>query len=258
MTINRWWRACLVALGLVGLGSGGVAVFVTQLEAGPVALLAVGLVLLLIGAGGRLPSRLKVGENEAVWEAAIEGFVSRVADEVPSEGIPQLVEALNRLAATAPSVAAVGLGAVTERVTYERVVRDMLSEAVREVNRSEGAEQMGGLSLVLEYQTEFGAKVDAAVMSGRGDYVAIEIKYSYGKVSLMEMAYLVRKAAMVPSEAHAFKILFVSNREPISDVDVDYLERAFRAGDFHYVQVTGAEDLPKLAWAIRMAFQIHA
>jgi hypothetical protein len=256
MTINRWWRACLVALGLVGLGSGGVAVFVTQLEAGPVALIAVGLVLLLIGAGGRLPSRLKVGENEAAWEA-VEGFISRVADEVPSEGTPQLVEALNRLAAAAPSVAAVGLGVVTERMTYERMVRDMLSEAVREVNRSEGAEQMGGLSLVLEYQTEFGTKVDAAVMTGRGDYLAIEIKHSYGKVSLMEMAYLVHKAAMVPSESHAFKILFVSNQEPISDVDVDHLERAFPAGDFRYVRVTGAEDLPKLAWAIRTAFQIH-
>ena len=246
-----------MALGLVGLGFGGVAVFVTQLEAGPVALLAVGLVLLLVGVGGRLPSRLKVGENEAAWEA-VEGFVSRVADEVPIEQAPQLVEALNRLAAAAPSVAAAGLGVVTERMTYERMVRDMLSEAVREVNRSEGAEQLGGLSLVLEYQTEFGTKVDAAVMSGRGDYLAIEIKYSYGKVSLMEMAYLVHKAVKVPSESHAFQILLISNQEPASDVDVDYLERGFRPGHFCYVQVAGAEDLPKLAWAIRTAFQIHA
>src|ERR1700678_3802418 len=83
MTINRWWRACLVALGLVGLGSGGVAVFVIHLEEGPVPLLPGGLILLIIGVGGRLPSRLKVGENEAAWEA-VEGFVSRVADEIPS------------------------------------------------------------------------------------------------------------------------------------------------------------------------------
>lgn len=246
-----------MALGLVGLGSGGLAVFVTRLEAGPVALLAVGLVLLLIGVGGRLPNRLKVGENEAAWEA-VEGFISRVADEVPIEQTPQLVEALNRLAAAAPSVAAAGLGAVTERMTYERMIRDMLSEAVRDVNRSEGAEQLGGLSLVLEYQTEFGTKVDAAVMSGRGDCLAIEIKYSYGKMSLMEMTYLVRKAAMVPSESHALQILLISNQEPISEVDVDYLGRAFPSGLFRYAQVTGAEDLPKLAWAIRTAFQIHA
>jgi hypothetical protein len=65
MPINIWWRGCLGALGLAGLGCGGVAVFTTQLEAGPVALLAVGLVLLLIGVGGRLPNRLKVGETEA-------------------------------------------------------------------------------------------------------------------------------------------------------------------------------------------------
>ena len=74
----------------------------------------------------------------------------------------------------------------------------------------------------------------------------------------MEMAYLVRKAAMVPSESRAFKILLVSNQEPISDVDADHLERAFPAGHFRYVRVTGVEDLPKLAWAIRTAFQIHA
>jgi hypothetical protein len=257
MTISRWWRACLVVLGLVSLGSGGVAVFVTQLEAGPVALLAVGLVLLLIGAGGRLPSRLKVGENEAAWEA-VEGFISHVADEVPSEQTPQLVEALNRLAAVAPSVAAAGLGVVTERMTFERTIRDMLSEAVREVNRSEGAESLGGLSLVLDYQMAFGTKVDAAVMSGRGEYLAIEIKYSYGKVSLMEMAYLARKTAVVPSGSHALKVLFVSNQNPVSDVDVSYLERAFPSGQFRYVRVTDSEDIPKLSWAIRAAFQIHA
>jgi hypothetical protein len=133
-----------VVLGLAGLGSGGVAVFITQLEAGPVALLAIGLVLLLIGTGGRLPTRLKVGENEAAWDA-VEGFVSRVADEVPSDLAPQLVDALNELAQAAPSAAAAGLGVVTERITYERMVRKMLSEAVRELNRFEGAERLGGL-----------------------------------------------------------------------------------------------------------------
>jgi len=86
----------MVTLGLVGLGSGGVAVFVTHLEAGPVALLAVGLVLLLVAAGGRLPSRLKVGDSEATWDA-VEEFVERVAEGVSPDQRPELVDALNDL-----------------------------------------------------------------------------------------------------------------------------------------------------------------
>lgn len=244
-----------MVLGLAGLGSGGVAVFITQLEAGPVALLAVGLVLLLIGAGGRLPSRLKVGENEAAWEA-VEGFVSRVADEVPSEQAPQLVEALNELAEAAPSAAAAGLGVVTGRMTYELMVREILNEAVRELNRSQGAEELGGLSLVLEYHTDFGTTVDAAVISGSGDYLAIEVKHSYSRVTLREMAYLVRKAA--GSASKPFKLLFISNQEPVSRFDVGYLHRALPPDQFQYVRVTGGEDLPEVVEAVRAAFRVHA
>ncbi len=66
-----------MALGLIGLGAGGVAVFVTHLEAGPVALLVVGFLFLLIGMSGRMPSRLKIGDNEAAWEEAVQVFVER-------------------------------------------------------------------------------------------------------------------------------------------------------------------------------------
>lgn len=256
LKINRWWRVLVVALGLAGLGSGGTAVFITQLEAGPVALLAVGLVLLLVGVGGRLPNRLKVGENEAAWES-VEGFIARVTDDVPSEQTSKLVEALNQLAVAAPSAAAVGLGAVTERVTYERMVAEMLSEAVRQLNRSEGAEQLGGLSLTLEHKTEFGVRVDAAITTGRGDYIAIEIKYSYGRVSLPEMIYLPHKARRASPESHVIGILFVSNQGSVSEFDISYLQRTDLSVRFEYLQVASEKDLPKLAWAIRTLFQIH-
>ncbi len=255
VTINGWWRACLVGLGLAGLGSGGAAVFGTQLEAGPVALLAVSLVLLLIGAGGRLPSRLKVGENEAAWEA-VEGFVSRVADEVPSEQAPQLIEALNKLAEAAPAAAAAGLGAVTGRLAYERMVADLLNEAVRELNRSQAAEQMGGLSLILEYRTEFGTIADAVVKSGSGDYISVEIRHSVRKVPLSEILYPLRPYIGPASKPQPIKLLFISNQEPVSTFDIDYLTRDFPGLD--YVRMTGAEDLPKVVEAVRSAFRIHA
>jgi tetratricopeptide (TPR) repeat protein len=68
VTLSRWWRAVAVALGAGGLGAGGVAVFVTKLEAGPVALLVVGFLFIIIGMSGKLPNRLKIGEAEAEWQ----------------------------------------------------------------------------------------------------------------------------------------------------------------------------------------------
>jgi hypothetical protein len=257
LALNRWWRASLLVLAQAGLGSGGVAVFVTQLEAGPVALLATGLVLLLVGASGRLPTRLKVGDSEAAWEA-VEGFVSRVANEVPDEQASLLIEALGELARAVPAAAASGLGIVTDRIAYEQMVRNMLSEAVRELNRSEGAKILGGLSLVLEYQTKSGVVFDAAIMSGRGDYVAIEVRRSYAKVPLMAMSYTLRQFIEPVAMSENFRLLFISNQEPVSTVDVEYLNQISRPGIFKYVRVEDAKDLPKVVEAVRAAFQIHA
>jgi tetratricopeptide (TPR) repeat protein len=83
VTLSRWWRAVAVALGAAGLGAGGVAVFVTKLEAGPVALLAVGFLFLIVGMSGRLPNRLKIGENEAEW---ITESKERIRQQVPQVG----------------------------------------------------------------------------------------------------------------------------------------------------------------------------
>ena len=83
--------------------------FVTHLEAGPVALLAVGLYLhLIVGLAGTLPTRLKVGDNEAAWEIerqAVETFVERVADATPVANQREFLGALSDLAEDAPRIA---------------------------------------------------------------------------------------------------------------------------------------------------------
>lgn len=71
-------------MGVAGLGAGGVAVFVTKLEAGPVALLAVGFLFLVVGMSGRLPNRLKIGESEAAWDT--EKSKERIRQEAPQVG----------------------------------------------------------------------------------------------------------------------------------------------------------------------------
>src|SRR5262245_44120960 len=87
-------------IGLAGLGSGAVAVFVTHLEAGPVGLLAAGFLLLVIGMSGRLPSRLKLGDNEAEWQEEREAFaefVERVAVDSTDNNRADLISALDKL-----------------------------------------------------------------------------------------------------------------------------------------------------------------
>lgn len=78
--------------------------FITHLEAGPVALLAIGFLFLIIGIGGRLPNRLKVGENEAEWNAVAQAFQD-VVRVVPPEKFPVVEDAVKAIAAASPSLA---------------------------------------------------------------------------------------------------------------------------------------------------------
>jgi hypothetical protein len=137
------------------------------------------------------------------------------------------------------------------------MVEDILNEAVRDLNRFEGAKHLGGLRIVLKYRSKCGIIFDAAVVSERDEHVAIEIRHSYSKVTLMEMSLTLHQIIESASKTEDFKFLFISNQEPVNVVDVEYLKRVRQPETFDYVQVTEAKDLPKIFWAIRAAFQIH-
>jgi hypothetical protein len=269
MEINDWWRACAAAVGLAALGLGGLAVFVTHVEAGPVALLAVGLILLIVGAGGRLPSRLKVGENEAAWEAAIEDFATRVVDEVPSEQAPQLAAALSELAEAVPSAAAAErLGALTGRVAYEQMVAEILTEAVQELNRSTGDKQTR-LDLLLGDQIETGVRLDAVVAGPGDEYLAVELKNLTHKVIMTEVISAVRQAVSLirklqgpeqDEESQVVRLLIISNQELHGPWIPGSLDRFFPPAKiyFQHVRVISKADLPEVIRAIRAAFEIPA
>lgn len=249
LTINRWWRASIVALGLAGLGAGGVAVFITQLEAGPVALLAVGLILLLVGAGGRLPSRLKFGDNEAAWET----FVSQVVDNVPSEQTPQLVDALTKLAEEAPSAAAAGLGAVTARYEYEGLVMAMLAEATKQIDHSQDSPTSHGtLQLsstgTLDPEPRF---FYAAITASDGASLAIEVKHFTQRVDVNTIASIAETARIRAKKEGALKVLLISNQETSNLARV----RLITSDLVDYILIRDREDLPKLIEAIRAAFE---
>lgn len=167
-------RLAAFALGITGLGAGTVAVFVTHLEAGPVALLAVGLIFMIVGLAGTLPTRLKVGDNEAAWEIerqAVETFVERVAEVTPVANQREFLGALGDLVEGAPEVAARGISAFA----YEQQLRVELEEVVRELEYSfpDGHP--------VDFLTEVTADrqmVDAIIQGPTGRLVAVEAKLS--------------------------------------------------------------------------------
>jgi hypothetical protein len=265
--INGWWRACAAIIGLAALGLGGLAVFVTHVEAGPVALLAVGLVLLIVAAGGRLPSRVKVGENEAAWEAAVEDFATRVVDEVPSKQAPQLAAALSELAEAVPSAAAAErLGALTGRVAYEQMVADILAEAVQEINRSTG-DKKTRLDLLQGDQIEAGVRLDAVVTGPGGDYLAVDVKNLSNKVNTTAVINAVREAVSLSrklqtperdEESQVVRLLIISNQELHGPWIPGSLDRFFPPAKIYFqlVRVISKADLPEVIRAIRAAFEI--
>jgi hypothetical protein len=241
-----------VALALVALGSGGVAVFVTQLEAGPVALLAVGLVLLLVGAGGLLPSRLKVGENEAAWET----FVSQVVDNVSSEQTPQLADALNKLAEDAPSVAAAGLGALNARREFEGLVIRMLSDAVGEIdNYSEGGSATDHGLLSFSTLGNIGPErrfFNTVIAASDHSFLVVEIRHFTQIVDVNTIATIAETARARAREEGALKALLISNQEPSSLARV----RLMASDLVDYIVIRNYDDLPKLVEAIRASFEV--
>ena len=267
-SVGWWWRFLMVTLGLVGLGSGGVAVFVTQLEAGPVALLAVGLVLLLVAAGGRLPSRLKVGDSEATWDA-VEEFVERVAEGVSPDQRPELVEALNDLRRAAPAAAAAGLGTVTGGVAYERLVMDLVLQTITEINKTDELSKRP-LRYSLEGYSGSFQTITQAVISGPGSkLLLIEPRFISGEfVPILIVEQVLRKgmqfAQMTSRGQKSVGLLLVSNRsvEPLGlarlyqvTAEQNRIGHEMLAA-FQHIEVTSQADLPEVLHAIRTVFDL--
>jgi hypothetical protein len=264
--IGGWWRTGIAILGLAGLGAGGVAVFVTSLEAGPVALLVVGLIFFLVAAGGRLPSRLKVGDNEAAWEG-VDQFVRDVAENVPTQQTPELVNALADLAEVAPTAAAAGLSTVSSRTSYGHLVTSMLLRAVTKINQE--ASMQGGspgavTPLTVRVETSGGltqTRSDAEIRDVSGNLLIIEIKYLTHRLPTDLIMQLRKQVGRYAAETQAtgsktrVEAFLISNQEytgtvlgleVMPDRDVVYA--------FQCIRVTGEDDLPKLVNAIRTAF----
>jgi tetratricopeptide (TPR) repeat protein len=145
--IEPWARWVAGFLGMAGIGSGGAAVFITHLEAGPVALIAGGVLFTFTSLGGVMPTRLKIGDNEAEWQQEIEEWVERIEREVPEVGAlldssGASLEAISygRSPEPGPNLAQAGVkvGSLAEevRALEEKAGRDVVpAEAFLEIGR---------------------------------------------------------------------------------------------------------------------------
>src|SRR4051794_29118242 len=111
IALTRWARWISGVVGAAALGCGATAAFVRDLEAPPVALMAIGGIFLLIGLGGVMPTRLKIGENEAEWQ--LEEYRDLVVEVVDNVTPPEQQRIVERLANVDPTAAADAISGIT-------------------------------------------------------------------------------------------------------------------------------------------------
>jgi hypothetical protein len=151
--LDAWPRAGIAGMGLLGIAAGAVATFTRDVEAGPVAMLALGAFFFLMGMVGYLPTRLKIGENEAEWSAAVEEVLERVIEEVPASSLPEVAQAIEEFSVRAPAIA--------------NATRQGFEEEQRLVRATEVVAQSLGLSTAQpDIRLSNGARPDLVVTSG--------------------------------------------------------------------------------------------
>jgi len=111
--------------------AGAVAVFVTDSEAGPVGLLAVGMILFIIGVARQLPTRLKAGDYEAGWDAARAAttlFADAVEDAAPGQKLGLITQA-EELLARYPALEGSGLRQVLTEELAGELIRQIVADS---------------------------------------------------------------------------------------------------------------------------------
>jgi hypothetical protein len=232
--IDIWYRVGAVILGLASLGSGGAAVFIAHVEAGPVALIAAGFLLLLIGASGRLPSRLKIGDNEAEWSqliSRVQETVEAVATSVAEDNKPGIEYALKRLQKVAPDLAE-----SMSSLAFVFVAQNMLNEAITKIP---GAGRCYHRVDNVPYYL---------IDGGNGKRAYYEMIVDTAKAEA-DSVMADRKNRLIPllSDVGVDRILFITNG------DLPRAMRAYIANEplIESVSISVEEDLPRLIGTIQ-------
>jgi hypothetical protein len=197
-------RVTAYALGIAFLGAGGVAVFVTHVEAGPVALLFVGLIFMIIGLSGRLPTRLRIGDNEAEWQEFAGDIIETALDSATPSAKAELVPRLEELAEVAPRAAAPALLGIA----YDANLAWAVVQAVHKVPDAQEVHTRVSLEEVGEF--------DFIIEASDNRFILVEAKSS-PRLSMAQVGPIIEKARFY-GDAYLDRktaLLFVS-RYPLS------------------------------------------
>jgi hypothetical protein len=224
------------------MAGGSVAVFVREVEAGPVAMLGIGALLLLIGLAGVLPTKLKFGDNELefVQEKVSDALVTMV-ELVPPERREKALELLRELVPVAPKTATAAL----RGLAFEDLVHRMLEDSVAEINDGRNSEAH---LRVEEDVIRGGRQFDAVITASEGHALVVESK-GYTKPigpTMIKEAEARAKAF----EPQGTQVLLVT-RSRLTAAAKEYLGRP--EASLLHVRIDSEEDQRKLTDALRQA-----
>lgn len=239
MVLPLWARLVSAALGAGELAAGGAAVFVTDSEAGPVALLVLGTMSLIVAASGRLPSRLKFGDNE-VEMAAAEEIVADLASVVSDTDRAMLISRLNGLSIAAPEVSAAGFRALG----YETLVGDLLRTAAA-ANRRQ---------ITFRHQSDQSEPIlwDALLEPGGAVPLAIQIigtrRVNYSRISedITTFANFLKGRSANDSHDAQWRLLIIGRSETPSNFQQLRDQQHFDEYTVRYLRIEDDEDYPQL------------
>lgn len=188
------------------MGGGGVAVYTEDVEAGPVALIAVGAVFLLVSLRGEWPDKLKAGDNEAAWTAAGQ-ILEDVFDEASAETREEIVDRVSQ-----PDVPPVISAPVLSAAAYERLVIDILRE---EVERGRASEYLSAVRSPNELADR--GYDDAFQYRDGGKLIIVEIKrglFRGGTVGARRFSDLLDRWLSMQEDTRIDGVLFVTDSLP--------------------------------------------
>lgn len=236
--LPRW---VLGILGLAGMGGGSVAVFTQDVEAGPVAMIGIGAFFFVIGLLGLMPTRLKIGDNEAEWLQEVGAEVAAVADLVPQYSRVELMASLARLVRVSPEAASPAMAGVA----YEELVVGLLTLAIDSINKDLPESQKVRLTPQQRYPD---VQFDAVLEQGTTRVIGVETKaYSRDIPRQLIHEMLGRASAWQPG-SETTRVLLVTRTKLTQGAEL-VLEAT--AGELEHVVVGGMEDLPFLVKAVR-------
>jgi hypothetical protein len=237
---QRWF---IGSLGAGGLGGGAVATFTDSAEAGPVAMIAVGAIFLLIGLAGVLPTRLKIGDNEAeFWEEVAEK-VSEVIEDLPA---PVRAEVIASIATSTPEAVAPALRAAA----YEAMVINMVEEAVATINTQRATRE----NHVRVERPNRGDRYDVLVIDPLGGSVEIDAR-SYSKpIGQLTLNTIMRAHLMSdPHVSDSKRRMLIVSRTGLSKAAQQLSHGLYGASFIHTVTIEGAQDSSRMLDALQKA-----